>query len=307
MTAERPLIAGTRGSVLALNQTALVVEALLAAHLGLAIDTVEVRTEGDRDRNTPLSVLGGKGIFVKELELALLDGRIDFAVHSLKDVPSSLPPGLVLTAITRRADARDALVSRNGATLSELPPRARVGTGSRRRRAELLQLRPDVVLIEVRGNVDTRIRHMREGGADAVVLAAAGLERLGRLGEAAQIFSADELLPAIGQGALAVETRADDERTRGLLAAVDDAETHTCTLAERAFLRRLGGGCLTPAAAYCVVEAEGLYLRGLVAGEDNSVLRDATRGREDEPEALGEALADALAARGALDLIARSG
>lgn len=307
MTAQRSLVAGTRGSTLALKQTALVVDALRAAHPDLMVETVEVRTEGDRDRSTPLSVIGGKGIFVKELELALLDGRIDFAVHSLKDVPSTLPQGLTLPAIARRADVRDALVSRHGERLADLPPGARVGTGSRRRRAELLCLRPDLTPVEVRGNVDTRIRQMREGGVEAVVLAAAGLERLGRLGEAAQLFSVDELLPAIGQGALAVETRDGDERTRRLVAAVDHADTHTCVRAERAFLRRLGGGCLTPAAAYCVLEDEALFLRGMVAGEDGSVLRDALRGPAKEPKALGEALAGALADRGALELIARSG
>ncbi len=301
------LIAGTRGSALALRQTGMVVEALRAAHADLHVGVVEVRTEGDRDRSTPLSVLGGKGIFVKELELALLERRIDFAVHSLKDVPSALPEGLALAAVLRRGDVRDALVSREGCTLSELPSGARIGTGSRRRRAELLHLRPDVQPVEVRGNVDTRIRRVREGAVNAVVLAAAGLERLGRLDEAAQVFEVDELLPAIGQGALAVETRADDAQTRALLGAIDDAETHRCVRAERAFLRRLGGGCTTPAAAYCVQQGDALLLRGLVAGEDGTLLREALRGPADTPDALGERLAEALAARGALELIARSG
>jgi hydroxymethylbilane synthase len=301
------LVAGTRGSALALRQTAIVVEALCAAHPGIEVESVEVRTEGDRDRNTPLSVLGGKGIFVKELEVALLDRRVDLAVHSLKDVPCTLPEGLTIAAVLSRGDARDALVSRDSQALAELPAGARVGTGSRRRRAEILRLRPDIEPVEVRGNVDTRIRRVREGAVDAVVLAVAGLERLGRLHEAAQIFTVDELLPAIGQGALAVEVRTDDERVRGLLTAIDDRDTHLCIRAERAFLRRLGGGCLTPAAAYAELEGEMLLLRGLVAGEDGALLREAERGPAGAPEALGERLAEALAAKGALELIARSG
>ncbi|MHB8575111.1 MAG: hydroxymethylbilane synthase, partial [Dehalococcoidia bacterium] len=262
-------------------------------------------TEGDRDRQTPLSILGGKGIFVKELELALLDARIDLAVHSLKDMPSTPPDGLAIAAIPPRADPRDALVSRSGASLAELPAGARVGTGSRRRRAELLRLRPDLQPVEVRGNVDTRIRRVREGGADAVVLAVSGLDRLGRLHEAAQLFSVEELLPAVGQGALAVQVRADDDTTCRLVSAIDDALTRACVTAERAFLARLGGGCLTPAAAYCTHNAGALTLRGLVAGEDGTLLEDVAYGPLSAPEALGQRLAGALVARGALDLIAR--
>lgn len=300
------LRAGTRASTLALRQTALIVEQVRAAHTGLTVETVEVRTEGDRDRTTPLSVLGGKGIFVKELEAALLDGRIDFAVHSLKDVPSTLPPGLALAAIGVRADVRDALVSRDGLRLDELPPGARVGTGSRRRRAELLAMRRDIEPVEVRGNVDTRIRGVREGSVDAVVLAAAGLERLGRLHEAAQIFAVDELLPAVGQGALAVEIRADDRDAAAIFAAIDDAETHRCIRAERAFLARLGAGCTTPAGAFCVQEGDELLLRALLAGDDGAMLRDTRRGQIDTPERLGEAVAEALIARGALDVLTQN-
>jgi len=300
------LRAGTRGSALALRQTELIVEKLRAVHPALSVETVEIRTEGDRDRSTPLSVLGGKGIFVKELEAALLDGRIDFAVHSLKDVPSTLPPGLSLAAVGARADVRDALVSRDGLRLEGLPPGARIGTGSRRRRAELLALRADLEPVEVRGNVDTRIRRVREGSVDAVVLAAAGLERLGRLQEAAQLFSVDELLPAVGQGALAVEIRVDDAETAALFAAIDDTETHRCIRAERAFLARLGAGCTTPAAAYCVREGNELLLRALLAGDDGAMLREARRGPLNAPERLGEGAAAALIARGALDVLAQN-
>jgi hydroxymethylbilane synthase len=300
------LRAGTRGSALALRQTALVSEQLRAAHPALTVETLEIRTEGDRDRRTPLSLLGGKGIFVKELEAALLDGRIDLAVHSLKDVPSTVPEGLSLAAVTTRADVRDALLSRDGRTLAELPAGARVGTGSRRRRAELLGLRPDIEPVEVRGNVDTRIRRVRDGAVDAVVLAVAGLQRLGRLQEAAQIFAMDELLPAVGQGALAVEIRALDEPTASLVAAINDAGTQRCVRAERAFLARLGAGCTTPAAANCMQDGSELLLRALVAGDDGTILRETRRGSPDEPEALGAAVATALIARGALDVLKRS-
>lgn len=299
-------VLGTRGSQLALTQTGHIAARLRAAHPDVTIETVEIRTEGDRDRSTPLSVIGGQGIFVKELEAALRDRRIDFAVHSLKDVPSTLPEGLTLAAITTRADVRDALVARDGATLAELPPGARIGTGSRRRRAELRALRPDITPVEVRGNVDTRIRRVREGAVDAVVLAAAGLTRLGRLDEATQIFSVDELLPAVGQGALAVETRADDDRTRRLVAAVDDPLAHTCARAERTFLARLGAGCTTPAAAYCVVEGDELLLRAIVAGGDGGMLRETRRGESDAPETLGVAVAETLLARGAAELLTGS-
>jgi hydroxymethylbilane synthase len=301
--AERRLIAGTRGSALALRQTALVVERLRALHPGIDVRTVELRTEGDRDRHSPLSVIGGKGIFVKELESALLAGRIDFAVHSLKDVPSALEPGLCLVAVTERADPRDALVSQSGLPLADLAAGSRIGTSSRRRRAELLALRRDIVPVEVRGNVDTRIRRVREGALDAVVLAAAGLERLDRLAEAAQIFGEDELLPAVGQGALAVEVRAEDHETCSLLGVLDDPATHVCVRAERAFLNRLGAGCTTPAAAYCRLVGGELLLRALVAGEDGAMLRESRRGGTDAPEDLGTAVADALMERGALALL----
>ncbi|HLZ68362.1 MAG TPA: hydroxymethylbilane synthase [Dehalococcoidia bacterium] len=306
---ERPrqaLRAGTRGSALALRQTELIVNQLRAAHPHVRVKSVPIRTQGDRDRSTPLSLLGGKGVFVKELEAALLDGRIDFAVHSLKDVPSTLPEGLAIVAVGARADARDALVSRHGATLAQLPAGAHIGTGSRRRRAELLALRPDIVPVEVRGNVGTRIGRVRDGSLDAVVLAVAGLERLGRLHEAAQIFAPDELLPAVGQGALAVEAREGDQRTAALFASIDDADTHRCVRAERAFLARLGAGCTTPAAAYCTHGGASLLLRALIAGDDGVALRETRTGVANEPEALGVAVAGALIERGALGLLARS-
>ncbi len=306
VTPRRVLRAGTRGSALALRQTELIATQLCAAHPRMTIETIEIRTEGDRDRSTPLALLGGKGVFVKELEAALLDGRIDFAVHSLKDLPSTLPPGLAIAAVSARADVRDALVSGSGLALADLPAGARIGTGSRRRRAELLALRSDIAPVEVRGNVDTRIGRVREGAVDAVVLAVAGLDRLGRLHEAAQIFEIDELLPAVGQGALAVEVRAADGQTASLFALIDDEQTHRCVRAERAFLARLGAGCTTPAAAFCTQDGAHLLLRALVAGDDGVSLRETRRGPADAPEALGMVVAEALIGRGALDLLARS-
>jgi hydroxymethylbilane synthase len=296
VTDIRSLCVGTRGSALARAQTALVLQALRTPHPALALMPVEIGTQGDRDRQSPLAAIGGTGIFVKELESALLDRRIDIAVHSLKDMPSTLTPGLAIAAVLPRGDARDALVSRTGATLPELPPGARVGTGSNRRRAVLRALRPDLDFVELRGNVDTRIRRVREGVVDAAVLAAAGLERLGRLHEAAQLFAVDELLPAVGQGAIAVEARADDTETLRLLAAIDDPPTRLCVSAERAFLRRLGSGCMIPAAAYATIEAGELRLRALLANGDDEPVRAELRGAPDDAEALGLALAERLLA-----------
>jgi hydroxymethylbilane synthase len=298
LTAVRSLVAGTRGSALALAQTGLVLDLLRAAHPQIDVRVETLRTEGDRDKRTPLAVIGGTGVFVKELEAALAEGRIDLAVHSLKDVPSTLSADFVLAAATRRGDPRDALVSRGDRTLAQLPSGARIGTGSRRRRAELLALRPDIVPVELRGNVDTRIRKVREGEVDAAVLAVAGLERLGRLSEAAQIFGEDEVLPAVGQAALAVEVRADDEQARALLAAIDDAETHACVRAERAFLRRLGGGCTTPAAAHATLTDGRLRLRALLAGENGDIRRGERSGALSDAEALGAAQAEELLAAG---------
>jgi hydroxymethylbilane synthase len=298
VTTTRTLVAGTRGSVLALAQTALVLDALRAAHSGLDLRLEQIRTQGDRDKASPLAAIGGTGIFVKELEAALLDGRIDLAVHSLKDMPSTLTDGLTLAAITPRGDPRDALVSRDGCTLTELPGGARIGTSSRRRQAELLLLRPDIVPVELRGNVDTRIRKVRAGEVDAAVLAVAGLERLGRLHEASQLFSVDEFLPAVGQAALAVEARANDAAALALLAAIDDPPSHTCAAAERAFLRRLGGGCTTPAAAYAELNNGRLRLRALLVGDNGAPARGERTSAPSEAEALGAALAEALLAMG---------
>jgi hydroxymethylbilane synthase len=290
---------GTRASDLALWQAHRVVRLLESVHPNLRLEIVEVSTRGDRDRDTPLHLAGGVGLFVRRLELALLEQEIDLAVHSLKDMPSRLPPGLVLGAIPERGDPRDALVSDGDARLAELPAGARVGTGSPRRRAQILALRPDLEIVGIRGNVDTRLRKLEGPDYDAVVLAAAGLIRLDRESAVTQALPTEMLLPAAGQGALAVEVRADDERTRDLVAPIDDAPSWEAAMAERGFMARLGAGCHVPAGAYAVVDRNGLWLRGLVSSHDGqTVIRGERYGPVGEARLVGKALAEDLLDRG---------
>lgn len=257
----------TRASRLARAQTALVVEALRAATPALRVEVVEVQSEGDADRQTPLRVLGGRGVFVRAVEQALLDGRADVAVHSLKDVPTEQPEDLTLAAVPRRGDPRDALCAAPGRTLRDLPAGARVGTSSRRRAALLAALRPDLLVTEVRGNVDTRLGRVAAGDLDAVVLAVAGLQRLDRLGEATQLFEAMEFLPAPGQGALVAQCRTADAEMRERLAALDHGPTRGAVTAERGFLAALGSGCSLPVGAYAQVSGDLLTLRAMIAAE----------------------------------------
>jgi hydroxymethylbilane synthase len=291
---------GSRGSALALWQ-AEHVKARLEA-LGHEVDIAVITTTGDRVQDRRLQSVGGKGAFLKEIEEALQADAVDLAVHSLKDVPTSLPDGLHLVAILERADPRDVLLS-GGATLDALPPGARVGTTSLRRRAQLRARRPDLDVQDLRGNVDTRIRRLREGACDAILLARAGLVRLGRAHEATEVLDPDVILPAPGQGAVAVECRADDARTSAAVAVLDHAPTARAVTAERTFLAALHGGCNVPLGAYAEPDGPGLRLRALVAREDGSrVLRGERRG--EDPQALGRALADDLLARGAGALLA---
>lgn len=287
----------TRGSRLALAQCALAAEALRAADPGLDVELVEVRTEGDADRETPLHVLGGRGVFVRAVERALLGGEADAAMHSLKDVPTAPAEGLTLAAILPRGDPRDALVASRGRRLAELPPGARVGTGSVRRRLLIGALRPDLEVAEIRGNVDTRLRKVAGGEYDAAVLAAAGLDRLGRLGEATQVFGAEAFLPSPGQGAIAVQCRADDAPTLARLRAADDAPTRAAAEAERGFLAELGAGCALPAGAFARLDGDLLALRAMLGGEDGAPARfgDAA-GPAAEAETLGRGLARRLLA-----------
>jgi hydroxymethylbilane synthase len=247
------------------------------ATLGLAIDELEVVTSGDKTLDRPLQDIGGKGLFIKELEEALLDGRADIAVHSIKDVPAELAPNLRIACIPRREDPRDALISRSGAKLSELPSGARVGTSSLRRAVAIQRARPDLVIAPVRGNVDTRLRKVDDGSFDAIVLAHAGLRRLGLSSRATEVLTTEVCLPAIGQGALGIECRADDASSVTLLTALADDEATLCVEAERAVLRAVGGTCKTPVAAFAEHIADTLRIRGMLAEADGSRIRWAER------------------------------
>jgi hydroxymethylbilane synthase len=267
----------TRRSKLALAQARAYVASLKSNHPQLAVEELLIVTTGDKIQDRPLQALGGKGLFIKEVEEALLDGRASFAVHSIKDVPAELAPSLCLAAIPKREDPRDALVSRDGAPLAALPPAAKVGTSSLRRRTMLLEARPDLTILPLRGNVDTRLRKLAEGQVDAIVLAAAGLRRLGLEAQATEILEPELSLPAVGQGALGIECREDDEEVRTLLATTDDEPTHICVTAERAFMAAVGGSCQLPVAAYCQRDGTELWLRGMFADADGSNARFGER------------------------------
>ena len=303
-------VIGSRGSKLALWQAEWVRARLAVLRAGVEVRIEIVKTSGDVLRDAPLSVIGGQGAFTKELEEALLAGRIDIAVHSLKDLPTVLPGRLRVAAVTEREDARDALVLRAGAgdrvgSLAELPRGLTVGTSSQRRRAQLKHLRPDAAVRELRGNVDTRLRKLDAGEFDAVILASAGLRRLGLEHRISAALSTAEMLPAVGQGALGVETRADDEDTNALVSLLDDPQTRAACEAERALLRSLGGGCLVPIAAHATVQGARLRVEGLVAGPEGSrVLRDATEDDAAQAVRAGETLAARLRERGADELLA---
>jgi hydroxymethylbilane synthase len=299
---------GTRGSALALWQADHIAARLKAAYPDLQVERTIIVTTGDRTPQGPLWQAGGKGVWVKEIEEALLAGSIDLAVHSLKDVPAELASGLVLAAIPERADNRDALVSRDGSRLADLPAGARVGTTSLRRVCQVKALRPDLRLENLRGNLDTRLRKVAEGQVDAAILACAGLDRLGFQDRIAERLSIEDMLPAIGQGALAIETRAADERVRALLRALASNQAELTVAAERALLRRLGAGCRTPVAGCARVQQGQLHVQGLVGRPDASViLRDSVTGPAEQAEALGTALAEALLSRGADKILAEFG
>ncbi|MBW2038367.1 MAG: hydroxymethylbilane synthase [Deltaproteobacteria bacterium] len=292
---------GTRGSKLALQQTAWVQGRITARYPGLPWEVVRIRTTGDKIMDVPLAKVGGKGLFVKEIEEALLRGEIDLAVHSMKDVPTELPPGLHLGAITEREDPRDVLVSREGRGLQEIPPGARIGTSSLRRKAQLLGVNPDWEIVPMRGNLDTRIRKLETKGLDAVILAAAGVCRMGLEQCITEYLPFEVMLPAVGQGALGIECRQDAE-VNELIAFVHHPESAMAVRGERAFLRRLKGGCQVPIAAYGEVHEGGLLLRGMVARLDGSHLIRAEAQGED-PEEVGKRLAEDLLAQGAEEVL----
>jgi hydroxymethylbilane synthase len=295
-----PLVYATRKSALALAQSRALVAELARARPELAITELTVTTTGDKIQDRSLTEIGGKGLFVKEIEEALVERRADIAVHSLKDVPGELAPGLRIGCVPKREDPRDVIVSRSGAKLVELPEGAKIGTTSLRRQLQLRALRPDFVLVPLRGNVDTRIRKCRDGEVDAVVLARAGLVRLGRAGEATEVLEPEVSLPAVGQGALAVELRADDERTSVLIEPLRDEETSRAVAAERGVMIAVQGGCQTPVAAYAVRSHGGFWLRAFLADPDGTRVRRGERRAEypasdAEAEALGRDLGEELA------------
>ncbi len=299
---------GARGSALSLAQARLVAAALVAAGAAESVDVeiVEVRTTGDR-LSAAGAPIGWKGDFTKELDDALLSGAIDLAVHSLKDVPSGLPAGIVLAAVPSREDPRDVFVGREAGSLAGLPAGARIGTSSPRRGAQLLAARPDLLVVDARGNVDTRLRRLAEGKWDAIVLARAGLARLGRLDAVSEVFPVEVLLPAVGQGALAIVTRADDARVRRVVSAIDDPLSHAEVRAERSLLARLEAGCRAPVAALGRSRDGRLTLdAGVFSGDGSRSLRETAVGNDGEAqeEALGVALAERLLARGAAELLA---
>jgi hydroxymethylbilane synthase len=307
-TAIRTLRLGTRASALARWQTATIAAALRSAHPGLACEEITIATEGDRDGRTPLPELGGKGVFTEALEQALRAGEIDLAVHSLKDVPVDDTPGLTLAALCRRADPRDVVVARERWKLDTLPRGAVVGTCSTRRMAQLLAHRPDLSLTALRGNVDTRVRKALDGEYDAIVIAAAGVTRLG-LGEAiSQYLPLDLVLPAPGQGALVVQCRRDDTGTLAVVRGLDEPAVRAATEAERGFLEGLGGGCAAPIAAHATVEGDGVAavvaLQGLVASLDGrTIVRVGGTGGPADARQLGLRLAADARLRGADELL----
>ena len=294
----------TRKSPLALWQAEYVRDRLLEAHPGLQVELLKMTTQGDKILDSPLAKIGGKGLFVKELEQGMLEGRADIAVHSMKDVPAEFPPGLHLAVVCEREDARDAFVSNTYAGLNDLPQGARVGTSSLRRQCQLNEKRPDLEILTLRGNVNTRLAKLDAGEYDAIILASAGLLRLGMAERITEYLDTRVSLPAVGQGAVGIECREDDARIHALLASLNDAPTHIRVTAERAMNRRLEGGCQVPIAGYAVLDGNNLILRGLVGRPDGSeVVRGEVSGPQEEAEQLGIALAEDLLKRGAAAIL----
>jgi len=302
------IVIGSRGSQLALWQANWAKTNLERNHPGLSIEIRIITTRGDRIRDVSLPKLGeqGKGLFTKELEDEMLASRIDIAVHSLKDLPTEMTSGLHLAAISEREDVRDALVARSGiASLADLKPETRVGTSSLRRQSQIKAIRPDLVVEPVRGNVDTRISKVDQGSFDAVILASAGLIRLGHETRITEYLEDDVMLPAAGQGALGIQTRVGDDKVNSIARCLDDSPSRWACTAERAFLKALGGGCLVPIAAHATVEGKTIRLAGLVASPDgDQIVRGSIVGHADKAEDLGAALAEDLLSRGADRLLA---
>ena len=295
---------GSRGSPLALWQAEWARSALQGAILGLEVDIEVIHTKGDRVLNAPFSQIGGKGVFIKEIEDALLDRRIDLAVHSLKDLPTELPEGLEIGAISEREDVRDALVTPTGVDLESIRDGARVGTSSLRRRAQIQYNRPDLVFEELRGNVQTRLSKMDSEGMDAVVLAAAGLIRLGLEDRISELLDPEFIIPAPGQGALAIEVRSGDRDVQDAVSYINDDETRQCVVAERTVLEVLGGGCQVPIGVWARINTGRMVMDGVVAVPDGTQLvRGQIEGEPDRPEDNGSDLADILTSQGADEIL----
>jgi len=291
---------GTRASALALWQAEWVKAELEKKYPGMTVSLTKIKTTGDKILDVPLAMVGGKGLFVKEIEEAMLANEIDIAVHSMKDVPTFFPDGLHLSCITKREDARDALLSRNDVKFNDLPRGANIGTSSLRRQAQLMSSRPDFVIHQLRGNVGTRLQKLKEGKFDAIILAAAGVKRLGLEANVSEYLSPEISLPAIGQGALGIECRVDDRELNDLISFFNHADSRTCVTGERALLRRLEGGCQVPIACYGQVKDGKLKLSGLVGSVDGKrIVRDTIEGEPEKAEKLGVTLAEKLLSRGA--------
>lgn len=300
MNRKRVFEIGTRGSALALTQTKWVAGRIRERHPGVDVEIVTIRTTGDKLQDVALAQIGGKGVFVKEIEEALLRGDVDLAVHSLKDMPAEIPEGLEIGAVPEREDPRDVLISRGERKLGELPEGARIGTGSLRRGIQLRRLVHGVDVVPIRGNLDTRIRKMERERLDGIIVAAAGVNRMGWGDRITQFISVEDIIPAIGQGALAVETRRDDGEVRNLLRFLDHEASRVEVEAERAFLKVFGGGCQLPIAASAKKKGDGLSLIGLVGNLDGSaVIRETASGPAADGERLGRELAERLLAKGA--------
>ncbi len=301
---DKKIIIGTRGSQLALWQANHIKTTLESSFSGVLVELSIIKTKGDIILDVPLAKVGGKGLFVKEIEEALLDGRIDIAVHSMKDMPSDIPPGLCIGAIPERENPGDILITSSGKSFFQLKTGARIGTSSLRRSAQLLHARPDLRIVPLRGNLDTRIKKLNTENLDAIVLAAAGVKRLGLANQITEYLDESVMLPAVGQGALCIEIRDHDPVIGPLIASLNHDDTHIAVTAERAFLKRLEGGCQTPIAAYGKLHAGILHLTGLVADTDGSfMIRDSLSGPEQESEKLGRELAELLLLKGAKEIL----
>jgi hydroxymethylbilane synthase len=301
---KKQLRIGTRGSALALAQATLVQNQIQDHHSQITVELEIIKTTGDKIQDVPLAKIGGKGLFTKEIEMAILAGEVDLGVHSMKDVPTEVPNGLVIGITTIREDPRDAFISRKYQSLREIPRGGRIGTGSLRRQAQLMHLRPDLEIVPLRGNVDTRLRKLVEENLDAVILATAGLRRLGRAAEITAIIPETEMLPAIGQGALGLEYRQDDAETRNLLEFLDHPETKVAVAAERAFLARLEGGCQVPIAAKGSLKNGELILEGLIGDLTGTrIYREQVAGPPEAAEHLGRELAQRLLQLGGAQIL----